>query len=70
MYHVEVNSIEVYPIEAYITGKGVVEVSGCQRLIGVKLNIGIQFDQLTIHLYFILKMSADLFGNLAPTLSA
>jgi hypothetical protein len=31
VYHVEGRPVEVYPIEAYIIGKGVVEVSGCSR---------------------------------------
>jgi hypothetical protein len=26
-----INSIEVYPIEAYFIGKGAIEVSGCSR---------------------------------------
>ena len=29
VYPIKRNPIEVYPIEAYIIGKGVVEVSGC-----------------------------------------
>ncbi len=30
-YPKDVNPIEVYPIEAYLKGKGAVEVSGCSR---------------------------------------
>jgi hypothetical protein len=29
VYPIDVNPIVVYPIEAYLIGKGVVEVSGC-----------------------------------------
>jgi hypothetical protein len=31
VYLIEGNPIEVYPIEAYLIGKGVVEVSGCPK---------------------------------------
>ncbi len=31
LYPIDVNPIEEYPIEAYLIGKGVVEVSGCHR---------------------------------------
>jgi hypothetical protein len=31
IYLIDVNPIEVYPIEANLIGKGVIEVSGCSR---------------------------------------
>ncbi len=33
VYPIGVNPIEVYPIQAYLKGKGAVEVSGCSRSI-------------------------------------
>jgi hypothetical protein len=32
VYLIDVNPIEVYPIEAYLIGKGVVEVSVCSPI--------------------------------------
>ncbi len=36
VYPIEGNPLEVYPIEAYLIGKGVVEISGCSRNILLK----------------------------------
>ncbi len=37
---------------------------------GLKVKKTLKLDQMTLHLHFILKMFADLSGNLALTLSA